>query len=51
VLNNEFERLIIGTTVRFVEEMGDSGPQASTVEIIEIPAPSEQEASTRTNIE
>jgi cold shock CspA family protein len=33
VLNDEFDRLEVGTAVRFVEEMGDKGPQASTVAI------------------
>lgn len=31
VLNDEFERLEVGSEVRFAEEMGDKGPQASTV--------------------
>jgi ribosomal subunit interface protein len=31
VVNGGFERLEIGTTVRFVEEQGEKGPQASTV--------------------
>lgn len=34
VLNAEFDRLEIGTEVRFVEEEGDRGPQASTVRVI-----------------
>lgn len=34
VLNDAFNRLAIGTEVRFVEEIGEKGPQASTVEII-----------------
>lgn len=33
VLNGGFDRLSIGTRVRFVEEDGDKGPQASTVAI------------------
>lgn len=33
VLNDGFERLEVGTPVRFVEEMGEKGPQASTVAI------------------
>jgi cold shock CspA family protein len=33
VLHNEFERLEIGTGVRFSEEMGEMGLQATTVEI------------------
>ncbi|MBD3426418.1 MAG: HPF/RaiA family ribosome-associated protein [Candidatus Omnitrophica bacterium] len=35
VLNNGFERLKPGTAVRYVEEEGQKGPQASTVHIIE----------------
>jgi cold shock CspA family protein len=34
VLHHGFDRLAIGTRVRFVEEQGEKGPQASTVEII-----------------
>jgi len=34
VLNGHFDRLRVGTPVRFVEEMGDKGPQASTVKVI-----------------
>jgi cold shock CspA family protein len=34
VLNDAFERLAIGTRVRFVEEAGEQGPQASTVAIV-----------------
>lgn len=33
VLNGAFERLEPGTKVRFVESLGEKGPQASTVEI------------------
>jgi cold shock CspA family protein/ribosome-associated translation inhibitor RaiA len=33
VLNDAFDRLKIGTEVRFAEEMGDKGPQASSVAI------------------
>jgi ribosome-associated translation inhibitor RaiA/cold shock CspA family protein len=32
VLGQPFDKLAIGTTVRFVEEAGDQGPQASTVQ-------------------
>jgi cold shock CspA family protein len=44
VLNDDFERLAIGTEVRFEEEDGDHGPQASSVQIVSkpgvrIPAP------------
>jgi len=34
VLNNGFKRLRVGTVVRFDEEMGEKGPQASTVAIV-----------------
>lgn len=37
VLHNDFERLEIGTGVRFMEEMGESGPQATTVQIVDKP--------------
>jgi ribosome-associated translation inhibitor RaiA/cold shock CspA family protein len=35
VLNGAFEKLQVGTHVRFVEEEGEQGPQASTVAIAE----------------
>jgi cold shock CspA family protein/ribosome-associated translation inhibitor RaiA len=34
VLGRAFPRLKLGTTVRFVEEAGEEGPQASTVRIV-----------------
>jgi len=34
VLNGSFERLTVGSEVRFVEETGEKGPQASTVHLI-----------------
>jgi len=34
VLNKAFDRLELGTEVRFAEEQGNKGPQASTVEIV-----------------
>jgi cold shock CspA family protein len=34
VLNGGFERLSIGSEVRFSEEEGDKGPQASTVHLV-----------------
>lgn len=34
VLEADFEKLEIGTEVRFAEERGDMGPQASTVKVI-----------------
>ena len=34
VLGRAFPRLKVGTTVRFVEEAGEEGPQASTVRIV-----------------
>ena len=37
VINHDFPRLEIGTAVSFVEEMGDEGPQASTVHIVDKP--------------
>ncbi len=35
VLNNAFDHLTIGTKVRYTEEMGANGPQASTVAALE----------------
>ena len=37
VLRNEFEKLKTGTQVRFFEEQGVKGPQASTVQIVDNP--------------
>ena len=34
IINEKFDRLTIGTKVRFAEEDGDKGPQASTVHIL-----------------
>ena len=34
LINGDFERLSAGTEVTFVEELGDKGPQASTVKIV-----------------
>lgn len=33
VLGGKFGELVVGATLRFVEEPGDEGPQASTVEV------------------
>lgn len=35
VLNNGFRRMRLGSKVRFVEELGDKGPQASTVVLVD----------------
>jgi cold shock CspA family protein/ribosome-associated translation inhibitor RaiA len=37
VLHNDFDRLELGTGVRFAEEMGEEGLQASTVQLIDKP--------------
>lgn len=34
VVDGEFEQLKVGSAVRFIEEQGDKGPQASTVHVI-----------------
>jgi len=34
VLNGQYDKLELGTEVRYAEEMGEMGPQASTVEIV-----------------
>jgi cold shock CspA family protein len=36
VLNNRFDFLEVGAEVRFVEELGEEGPQASTVDLVSI---------------
>ena len=36
-LNDDFDRLEPGTGVRYVEEAGAKGPQASTVQIVDKP--------------
>lgn len=38
VLHHDFDRLVIGTGVRYHEEMGEKGAQASSVELIDKPA-------------
>ena len=38
VVGEGFDRLDIGTGVRFVEEPGEQGPQASTVQIVDMPS-------------
>ncbi len=37
VANNEFDRLTVGSGVRFVEAEGDEGPQATVVQIVDKP--------------
>ena len=37
VLNDDFDRLEIGTGVRFVPGAGDEGPKATTVQIVDKP--------------
>jgi cold shock CspA family protein/ribosome-associated translation inhibitor RaiA len=37
VLHEDFDRLEIGTGVRFEEAMGEKGPQASTVQVVDKP--------------
>ncbi|MEJ2032976.1 MAG: HPF/RaiA family ribosome-associated protein [Deltaproteobacteria bacterium] len=43
VLHNDFDRLEIGTGVRFVEELGEEGLQASTVQIVDKPGARDRE--------
>ncbi len=43
VLDDGFGRLSVGTQVRFAEEQGFEGPQASTVEVIGDPVPAHDE--------
>jgi cold shock CspA family protein len=44
VLGDDFDRLEIGTGVRYVEELGEEGPQASTLQIIDKPGSRTKEA-------
>jgi cold shock CspA family protein len=46
VLHDDFARLAIGTEVRFAPELGDAGPQASSVQIVNKPGARES-AETR----
>jgi cold shock CspA family protein len=39
VVNEDFDRLEVGTAVRFVAQEGEKGPQASTVQIVDKPGP------------
>lgn len=48
VLHDDFERLNPGTRVRFTAEMGEDGPQASTVQIIDKPGVSTAEGQDET---
>jgi cold shock CspA family protein/ribosome-associated translation inhibitor RaiA len=34
ILNDDFERITVGTGVRYIEEPGEEGPQATTVAIV-----------------
>ena len=43
VLNEDFQRLEVGARVRFVEEAGENGPQASTVQLLKRTQPSAPE--------
>jgi ribosomal subunit interface protein len=38
VLHASFERLTVGTEVRFTEELGEKGPQATSVQVVAKPA-------------
>jgi len=43
ILHHDFERLTVGTEVRFTAEMGEMGPQASSVQIVNKPGARESE--------
>lgn len=45
VLHDDFDRLTVGTEVRFVEQMGEMGPQASTVQVVNKPGVREEKTS------
>src|SRR5690606_28302654 len=38
VLHDDFDRLVIGAGVRYTEELGDEGVQASSLELVEKPS-------------
>jgi cold shock CspA family protein/ribosome-associated translation inhibitor RaiA len=44
VLHDDFDRLEIGTAVRYVEEAGEKGPQASTIQLVDKPGARASEA-------
>lgn len=39
LVGDDFDRLVVGAGVRFVEETGEKGPHASTVQIVDLPNP------------
>lgn len=43
VLHRDFDRLAVGTQVRYVEELGDDGPQASSVQVVDKPGEHEHD--------
>lgn len=45
VLHGDFPRLAVGTEVRFVPEMGEAGPQASTVQLVNKPGEQETDVT------
>ena len=45
VLHGDFERLAIGTEVRFMPQEGDDGPQASSVQIVSKPGATQNVSS------
>jgi cold shock CspA family protein len=44
VLHNDYDRLEVGAEVRFTAEMGEMGPQASSVQIVSKPGAREKDA-------
>jgi len=45
VLHGDFPRLVVGTEVRFESELGEAGPQASAVQLVNKPGARETEAT------
>ena len=37
MLHHDFDRLTVGTAVRFEEEEGEKGPQATSVQVVDKP--------------
>lgn len=45
VLDDDFPRLVVNTELRFVPELREAGPQASTVQLVNNPAERERDAT------
>jgi cold shock CspA family protein/ribosome-associated translation inhibitor RaiA len=50
VLHGDYDRLAVGTEVRFEAEMGEMGPQASSVQIVSKPGAREESSEAREDV-